>query len=229
MKKQIILGAILFAVCAVGGASVYAQETQETQTPKTQTPQTQTQAQAPPQTQTPADETNFETQLYLIVGTNSDVSDPRIPTSLDNVMKQLRSTLPYKNYKLATTLVNRVKNEGRLDVNSISGPFVPVTTSQNIPLTTPSQFKIRQVRLVRENAQPLVQMNGFYFNSRLAIPVGAAVASNAPPPPAFNYESATLSTDISMREGEPVVVGTLNTGPSGDAIILVVSAKRAQR
>jgi len=28
--------------------------------------------------------------------------------------------------------------------------------------------------------------------------------------------------DISMREGEPVVVGTLNIGPSGDAIILVV-------
>lgn len=221
MKKQIVL--ILLAVC-VAGASVYAQETQESKTP-----QTQTQAQAQPQTQTPADETNFETQLYLIVGTNSDVSDSRIPTALDGIMKQLRSTMPYKNYKLATTLVNRVKNEGRLDVNSISGPFVPVTASQNIPQTTPSQFKIRQVRLVRENGQPLVQMNGFYFNSRLAIPVGAAVASNAPPPPAFNYESATLSTDISMREGEPVVVGTLNTGPSGDAIILVISAKRAQK
>ncbi len=25
-----------------------------------------------------------------------------------------------------------------------------------------------------------------------------------------------------MREGEPIVVGTLNIGPSGDAIILVV-------
>ncbi|HKR14314.1 MAG TPA: hypothetical protein VJT15_19770 [Pyrinomonadaceae bacterium] len=218
MKKQIVLGAILLAVCiAAGSASVYAQETQDTQTPQTQT---QTAA---------ADETNFETQLYLLVGTNQDVADPKIPASLDSVMKQLRASLPYKNYRLATTLVNRVKNEGRLDVNSISGPFVPVTSSQNIPQTTPSQFKIRQVKLVRENGQPLVQMSGFYFSSRMAIPVGAAVASNAPAPPAFNYESATLSTDISIREGEPVVVGTLNTGPSGDAIILVVSAKRTQK
>jgi hypothetical protein len=32
-----------------------------------------------------------------------------------------------------------------------------------------------------------------------------------------------------MREGEPVVVGTLNVGPSGDAIILVVSAKRTTK
>lgn len=226
MKKQTVLGAILLAVCIVAGtASVYAQESQTPQTPQTQT-QTQ------PQTQTPAqaDETNFETQLYLIVGTNQDGGDPKLPTSLDGVMKQLRSTLPYKNYRLATTLINRVKNEGRLDVNSISGPIVPVTSSNNIPQTTPSQFKIRQIKLVRESSgQPLVQLAGFYFTSRLAIPVGAAVASNAPAPPAFNYENATLSTDISVREGEPVVVGTLNTGPSGDAIILVVSAKRAQK
>ncbi|HEX2269137.1 MAG TPA: hypothetical protein VHH35_06365 [Pyrinomonadaceae bacterium] len=216
MKKQIVLGAILLAVCIVAGsASVSAQEAQTPQTP--QTPQTQ------------PDETNFETQLYLIVGTNQDVADPKLPPALEGVMRQLRSTLPYKNYRLATTLVNRVKNEGRLDVNSISGPFVPVTSSQNIPQTTPSQFKIRQVRLVHEKGQPLVQMSGFYFNSRLAIPVGSPVASATPAPPAFNYESATMSTDISMREGEPVVVGTLNTGPSGDAIILVVSAKRTQR
>jgi hypothetical protein len=226
MKKQIVLGAILLAVCIVtGSASVHAQETQETQTPQSQQPQTQPQ----PQRQTTTDETNFETQLYLLVGTNQDVADPRIPTSLDSVMKQLRATLPYKNYRLATTLINRVKNEGRLDVNSISGPFVPVTSSNNIPQTTPSQFKIRQIRLVRENGQPLVQMAGFYFNSRLAIPVGAPVASANPAPPAFNYETATLSTDISLREGEPVVVGTLNTGPSGDAIILVVSAKRSPK
>ena len=222
MKKQTILGALLLALCMT--ASVYAQETQEAQTP-----QTQTQSQPQIQTQTPPDETNFETQLFLIVGTNTDVADSKLPAALDSVMKQLRSTLPYKNYRLATTLVNRVKNEGRLDVNSISGPFVPVTSSNNIPQTTPSQFKIRQVRLVRDNGQPLVQMTGFYFNSRLAIPVGSPVASANPAPPTFNYESATLSTDISMKEGEPVVVGTLNTGPSGDAIILVISAKRAPK
>lgn len=221
MKKHNVPGAIMLALCLAASASVYAQEAQEA----SQTPQTQTQTQP----QTPADETNFETQLFLLVGTNQDVADARIPTSLDTVMKQLRSTLPYKNYRLATTLINRVRNEGRLDVNSISGPFVPVTSSQNIPQTTPSQFKIRQIKLVRENGQPLVQMSGFYFNSRLAIPVGSPVASATPAPPAFNYESATLSTDISMKEGEPVVVGTLNNGPAGDAIILVVSAKRTQK
>jgi hypothetical protein len=30
-----------------------------------------------------------------------------------------------------------------------------------------------------------------------------------------------------MGEGVPVIAGTLNVGPSGDAIIVVISAKRA--
>ena len=47
--------------------------------------------------------------------------------------------------------------------------------------------------------------------------------------PTINYEPTGVSTDVSMREGEPVIVGTLNIGPSGDAIILVVSAKRTSK
>jgi hypothetical protein len=47
--------------------------------------------------------------------------------------------------------------------------------------------------------------------------------------PTINYEPTGIATDVSMREGEPVIVGTLNIGPSGDAIILVVSAKRTPK
>ena len=59
------------------------------------------------------DETNLDTQLYLIVGTNQDIGDAKLPASLDSVIKQLRSSLPFKNYHLAATLINRVKSEGQ--------------------------------------------------------------------------------------------------------------------
>src|SRR6187431_1162800 len=68
-------------------------------------------------------EANLDTQLYLIVGTNQDVDDSRLPAALDSVIKQLRASLPFKNYRLAATLVNRVRNEGRLDLRWIGGPF----------------------------------------------------------------------------------------------------------
>ena len=177
------------------------------------------------------DETNLDTQLYLIVATNQEVDDTKLPASLDGVIKQLRASLPFKNYRLAATLVNRVKNEGRLELRWIGGPFVAPTSSAASGVTPSfSEFKVRAVKLARNSeGQQVVQMAGFSYGARIPIQTGTAIASNRPAAPIINYESTGLNTDISMREGEAVVVGTLNAGPSGDAIILVVSARRSQK
>ena len=180
-----------------------------------------------PQTN-PSDESNLDTQLHIIVGTNQDVADPKMPASLDAVVRQLRATLPFKNYRLAATLINRVKNEGKLDLSWVGGPLAPVGA---VSQATPSfgTFRLRQLKLVRTEEGQVVQMLGFYFGARIPIQVNNPMAAAGAMPPAFNYEQTGVSTDISMREGEPVIVGTLNIGPSGDAIILVVSAKRTTK
>src|SRR5215216_7555610 len=101
MKKRNFLSAMLLALCLMGASlNVQAQETPQTDS-----------------------ETNLETQLYLIVGTNQDVDASKLPASVEPVVKQLRATLPFKNYRLAATLINRVKNEGRLDLSWIGGPL----------------------------------------------------------------------------------------------------------
>jgi hypothetical protein len=176
------------------------------------------------------DETNLDTQLYLIVATNQDVADARLPASLDRVIKELRVSLPFKNYRLAATLVNRVKNEGRLDLRWIGGAFAAPVGSASQVTPSFSEFKVGVVKLVRNSeGQPMVQMTRFSYGARIPIQTGTAIASNGSGFPSINYESTGLNTDISMREGVAVVVGTLNAGPSGDAIILVVSAKRTQQ
>lgn len=174
-------------------------------------------------------ETNLDTQLYLIVATNQDVVESKLPASLEPVLKQLRATLPFKNYRLAATLLNRVKNEAKVELSWISGPLA--ASAANSALTPSfSQFKVRQVKLVRNSeGQQMVQMQGFNFGARIPIQTTTgAIAANGAVTPVINYESTGLSTDISMRESEPVIVGTLNVGTSGDAIILVVSARRTQ-
>jgi len=117
--------------------------------------------------QEPADEANLDTQLFLIVGTNQDVDDAKLPAALDTVVKQLRATLPFKNYRLAATLINRVKNQGRLDLSWIGGPMASPTGAASNVTPSFSQFKVREVRLMRnaEN-QPIVQMLGFNFGAR---------------------------------------------------------------
>lgn len=180
-------------------------------------------------------ETNLETQLYLIVGTHQEVDEPRLPASLEPVVKQLRLTLPFKNYRLAATLINRVKNEGRLELSWIGGPMAAAANPSATLTPTFSQFKVRQVKIVRDSeGRQVVQMLGFNFGARVPIQSAGPVATGPGPVPApafpvINYENTGVATDISMRESEPVIVGTLNVGPSGDAIILVVSARRTQK
>ncbi len=176
------------------------------------------------------DETNLDTQLYLIVATNQDVDDSKLPASLDAVIRQLRASLPFKNYRLAATLVNRVKNDGHLDLRWIGGPFATPSGSASSVTPSFSEFRVQSVKLVMNGqGQQVVRMTKFTYGARIPIQTGTAIASNGPAAPIINYENTGLNTDISMREGEPVVVGTLNAGPSGDAIILVVSAKRTQK
>jgi hypothetical protein len=176
-----------------------------------------------------AEQINLDTQLYLIVGTNQEVTDPQIPPVLEPVIKELRSSLPFKHYRLSATLINRVKSDGRLDLRWIGGPLLEnlKTTAATVSNPTFSDFFVRQIRLVQDGqGRNVIHMDGFKFGSRIPIQTTAAVAGVGMAP-SFNYESTGLTTDISMREGEPVIVGTLNVGPSGDAIILIVSARRA--
>jgi hypothetical protein len=175
------------------------------------------------------DETNIETHLYLLVGTNQDVGDAKLPSALDPVVKELRATLSFKNYLLNATLINRVKSEGRLELRWISGPLLG-NGAATASTPTFSDFNVRLVSVVDDNfGNKMIRMDGFKFGSRIPIQTYAAVASNGSPTPIINYEITGLNTDISMIEGQPVVVGTLNVGPSGDAIILVTSAKRAPK
>jgi hypothetical protein len=176
-----------------------------------------------------ADETNLDTQLYLLLATNQEVDDAKMPAALEPLLKQLRSSLPFKNYKLAATLINRVKTNGRLNLKWVGGPLgMSGGTTVNPSF---NEFRINTVRLVTDSAgQPVVTMEGFNFGARIPIQTGTALASNSPATaPIISYEATGLTTDISMHLGEPVVVGTLNVGPSGDAIILVMTAKRTPK
>lgn len=186
-------------------------------------------ADQPSQGENKNSEANLDTQLYILIATNQEVDDSKLPATLDPVLKQLRASLPFKNYRLAATLINRVKNDGRLNLQWVGGPLLATAAAS---ATTPSfnEFKVNTVRLVTDGSgRDVVRMEGFRFGARIPIQTGTAIASNGPAAPIINYENTGLNTDISMHEGEPVVVGTLNVGPSGDAIILVMTARRSSR
>ncbi len=176
------------------------------------------------------DETNLDTQLYLILATNRETDDGKMPVALDAVMRRLHESLTFKHYSLAGTFVNRVRNNGRIDVSWVGGPFlVPANAMTSNPSF--SQFTALVKLSADQAGLEVVRMNDFKFGARVPIvtsSTGMMTSSTAGVPfAAVNYEPIGLRTDISMREGAPVVAGTLNMGPSGDAIVVVVAARRS--
>jgi hypothetical protein len=176
------------------------------------------------------DNTNLDTQLFLILATNRDTEEGKMPASLQPVLARLHETLAFKHYNLTASFLNRVKHNGRLEMTWVGGPLLAPASS---PMGNPSfnEFTAR-VRLETDvSGRELIQMNEFRFGSRVPIITAQTsttnASTNASSFPVINYQPVGLRTDISMSEGVPVIAGTLNVGPSGDAIIVVISAKRA--
>ena len=172
------------------------------------------------------DATGLEVQLHLIVARKtSDGEEEKLPASFDGVVKQLKATFNFKSYRLATTLLNRVRNGGRLSLRWVGSPLL--APSAATPATPGfNEFNVRAVKLAQdEQGRDTVQMLEFNFGARIPIQI-SSIASTGTPTPVVQYETTGITTDISMREGEPTIVGTLNVGPSGDALIIIVTAKR---
>jgi len=178
------------------------------------------------------DETNLDIQLFLILATNREVEDGKLPNGLQPVITRLRDSMNFKHYSLAASLLNRVRHNGRLETTWVGGPMLAPVSS---PMGNPSfnEFTAGRVRLEKDaNGRDVIQMIEFRFGARVPIitaqPTTTNASTNVPGGfPVINYQPVGLRTDISLSEGVPVIAGTLNVGPSGDAIIVVVSAKRS--
>lgn len=166
----------------------------------------------------------LEVQLHILVASKTSGGDEeKLPASLDAVVKQLKTSFTFKSYRLATTLLNRVKNGGRLSVRWSGNPLLG---QQPAPGSAPgsNDFNIMGVKLEKDDAgRDVVQLGSFTFSARVTVPLPAVASVGAPN---VQSEQTGITTDLSVREGEPTIVGTLNVGPSGDALILVVTAKR---
>ena len=171
-------------------------------------------------------ELNFDVQLYLLVASNDANERGSLPQSMDGVIKQLKASLSFANYRLAATFLNRVQNGGTLEVSGVGGPVITASANPNPPVFY--NFSLSQVKLDTEaNGQPFIWIPKFRFSLRMPVVTGStrAEGSNASIP-VFNYEPVGITTEMSMREGTPAVIGTLTTSRPDELLILLVSIKR---
>jgi hypothetical protein len=164
-------------------------------------------------------EINHEVQLYLLASTG-EAARGRVPDSLEGVVRQLRATLPPASYRTALTLVNRVRDGSNLEFRGVSAPLLsPATAAPAAPNTqTTFTYSLGRVRLTEDAAGGrFIHLSSLRFVMRVFAQVGTSVVP----------EDAMLSTEVSVREGEPTVVGTLTTGRPDEFFVLVINIRRA--
>lgn len=150
---------------------------------------------------------DIELRIHVLIASNVDSGLSPLPSELKDVVTQLQSTLSYKNYNLLTSVVQRTKDSRGYHPGFLQGSgAAQATAPAGEKLDYNYTFEAHSLDLVMGGAAS-VQLGNFTFT---------LTGSNG-------AGSARIHSDVSMREGEKIVVGT--AGLKDRALILVMTAK----
>jgi hypothetical protein len=153
---------------------------------------------------------NLEMRLFLLIASNTEGASNQYPDELKSVLKQLQSTLTYKNYYLLSPIVQRVyapagaRGEG---VTSVGEPLF----IKNISAIY--QYSIQ--RFLVESPAGDNKKNFLLDDFKFKI--------NGYRDPEDVFGSAGISGKVTIRDGETVVLGTASLRDK--ALVLVLSVK----
>jgi hypothetical protein len=180
-----------------------------------------------PATSVRGDRINYEVHLQLLLAANEAGEKANLPPSLDPIIRQLKSSLSFTNYRLAATFVNRVKDGGSVESKGLV-PSNLFTLSAANPLP-PAFYEFTLTKMKVDDDLTQIDIDRLRFGFQ--IPVITAMAQgggNTLAMPVINYQPASIIAEINLREGTPTVVGTMNTSRSDQILVLVITVKRAQ-
>jgi hypothetical protein len=147
---------------------------------------------------------DVELRLWVLVAGNGEASGARLPEDLKEVVATLKSTLTYRSYALAGTFVQRVRDGAR----GIHGEGVTdLWEAADGKSAKSMQLEYQIVSLVLDqvaSGPASLRLDGF-----------SLVLSG--------LGRAQIKTDVTLREGEKVVVGTSTVQDHG--LVVVVSAR----
>jgi hypothetical protein len=156
----------------------------------------------------------------MLVASNDDATANRYtptPAELSDVVRQLQSTLGYKNYSLMGSQVVRGK-EGNWDVYNKG--VADIRMASDTPAGKNPVFYtyyIRSVSLDNAGGHPRIQVGE--FNMNMNVPLSVA-------PDKIAYQEVGFKNPVSLRDGERVVVGTTSIADKSVVVILTATTMK---
>jgi hypothetical protein len=160
---------------------------------------------------------SIEFRVHLLIASNDDSLANRYPSELDGVVKQLQTTLGYKNFSLMGSQVIRSK-EGRSDTYNKGVADLKLsneTAASKNPVFYIYNF--RSVSIDTRGGQARIQLDEFQLDMKVPVVMGQNNIA---------YENVGFKNPVSLREGEKVVVGT--TSIADKSVVVIISASTMQ-
>jgi hypothetical protein len=163
---------------------------------------------------------NIELTIYVIAGSSEPIAgfEEVSGDALAPVLKQLRAIFPYKHYELLTTVLMRSAQNSKGVVEGVIRPIEP--TDLNLG---PVNYQLSYESVgVSTEANPLIHVVKLQFGAGLPFMIGPKESKQ------FQTFRIGISSNVDVREGQKVVVGSSNVPEGNTALFLVVSARLAQ-
>jgi type II secretory pathway component GspD/PulD (secretin) len=163
---------------------------------------------------------SVEFRVHMLVASNDDATAGRYapaPAELTAVVRQLQSTLGYKNYSLMGSQVVRGR-EGNFDAYNKGVADLRMT---NDPAASKNpvfyNYIIRNVTLDNAGGRQRVQVGEFSMNMNVPLSLGTDK---------INYQDVGFKNPVALRDGEPAVVGTTSIADQSVVVVLTASTMK---
>jgi hypothetical protein len=174
-----------------------------------------------------ANRANYEVVVQLLKSVDA-AERSNLPANLAPVARKLKSDFgATSEYRVLTTLVNRVSEKGQLEIKSLS-PFDQLQNQSDRNLLTFYDLSLNGIQSNQTDANQ-AHLDFLRFGIRVPILV-AQTAQDGKSVPVYNYEQLGITAKpLSVAYNEPTVVGTLTTARLGELLILVLTVKPENR
>ena len=148
---------------------------------------------------------NIELNMHVLIASNEGTPVKEVPADLKDVLTQLRGTLNYRNYELATSIIQRL-TETPLRVQGSGVAELPGNNAGTLATSMQYEYYLTNVSLLQNaTGAASVQIADFYFST------------------VEKDQRAKVQTALNLRDGEKVVVGTATL--RNRALVIVLTAK----
>jgi hypothetical protein len=154
-----------------------------------------------------------EFHVHMLVASNDDAAGSRYPAELGEVVKQLQSTLGFKNFTLMGSQIVRGKEGRGEDFNEGVAALRLAGDDPAGKNLVHYSYIIGAVALDSAGGQPVVRVEEFRMDMKVPVYRGGNQIST---------ESVGFKNPVSMREGESVVAGTMSMADK--SVVVVISA-----